>query len=159
MGRIAAPYGIQGWVRVKTYSESPDALLDHPRWWLREAQGWREHGVAAAEWRDKGLLARFEACGDRSAAESLKGLDIGIPRSALPGPEPGEHYWADLIGLAVKNREGVNFGQVSDLIATGANDVLVVSGERERLIPYLEGVIVAVDIAARTITVDWDASY
>jgi 16S rRNA processing protein RimM len=76
-----------------------------------------------------------------------------------PAPE-GEYYWTDLIGLTVINREGVTLGQVDHLLETGANDVLVVKGERERLIPFLlELVVLEVDLAQRMLRVDWEEDF
>ena len=97
---------------------------------------------------------------DRDAAEALRGTEVWVPRSVLPPPSPGEYYWVDLEGLRVVNTEGVDFGTVSHLFATGANDVLVARGERERMIPFLEpDYIRSVDFEAGLVTVEWDAGF
>jgi 16S rRNA processing protein RimM len=108
----------------------------------------------------KGMVAKLSGCDDRDAAVALVGAEIRIPRSALPKPKRGEFYWADLEGLDVVTVDGAPLGKVSHLFATGANDVLVVSGERERLIPYVTGQFVKkVDLDAGCITVDWDEDF
>ena len=97
---------------------------------------------------------------DRDAAEALRGSEVFAPRSALPPPEPGEYYWVDLEGLRVVNLDGADFGVVSHLFSTGANDVLVAHGERDRMIPFLEPAYVkSVDFDAGVVTVDWDADF
>lgn len=106
------------------------------------------------------MVAKLPGCNDRDAAAKLVGATIQVPRSALPKPKRGEYYWTDLEGLAVVTVEGVDLGKVSHLFATGANDVLVVRGERERLIPFVTGQFVKdVDLKAGRITVDWDADF
>lgn len=161
MGRVASAFGVRGWVKVQPYSEYVDSLLDYEVWYLGHEHGpWREMKVLQAEARDKTLAAQFPGCTDRNAAEKLKGLMIAVPRSSLPEQEEDEYYWADLIGLKVINKAGENLGFVSELLETGANDVLVVKGDgRDMLIPFLESVIGEVDMKAGTMRVDWSADY
>ncbi len=161
MGRVASAFGVRGWVKVQPYSEYVDSLLDYEVWYLGHEHGpWREIKVLQAEARDKTLAVQFPGCTDRHAAEKLKGLLIGVPRSSLPEQEEDEYYWTDLIGLAVISDAGENLGIVSELLETGANDVLVVKGKGpDILIPFLESVIGDVDMDARTIRVNWSADY
>ena len=106
------------------------------------------------------MVAVIPGVADRDAAEALRGSEIWVPRSALPPPRAGEYYWVDLEGLRVVNLEGVDFGTVSHLFSTGANDVLVARGDRERMIPFLEpDYIRSVDFGAGVVTVDWDAGF
>jgi 16S rRNA processing protein RimM len=161
MGRVASAFGIRGWVKIQPYSEHVDGLLDYRDWYLGKEQGpWRKVEVAHAEPQGKALAAQLCECTDRNAAEKLKGMLIAVPRSSLPAERDDEYYWADLIGLTAINRFGETLGVVAELIETGANDVLVVRKEnREILIPFLKSVIGKVDLAARTIHVDWSADY
>ncbi len=161
MGRVASAFGVRGWVKVQPYSEYVDSLLDYEVWYLGHEHGtWREMKVLQAEARDKTLAAQFPGCTDRNAAEKLRGLLIAVPRSSLPLQEEDEYYWADLIGLAVLNSAGETLGVVSELLETGANDVLVVKRNGpDILIPFLGSVIGEVDMKARTIRVDWSADY
>lgn len=161
MGRVASAFGIRGWVKVQPFSEYVDSLLDYRTWYLGQENGpWRKVDVVKVEAHDKTLAAQLPDCPDRNAAEKLKGLLIAVPRSSLPQQEEGEYYWADLIGLAVVNRAGESLGAVAELLDTGANDVLVVRGGLgELLIPFLNSVILNVDMAAKTIEVDWSADY
>jgi len=159
MGRIAAPYGVRGWVRIETYSAATESLLDHRVWWLEHKGTWQEERVEEARVHGHSVVAKLEGCSDRDAAAMLKGADIAIPRSELPAAGPGEFYWADLIGLKVTNEQAQELGVVARMLETGANDVLVVEGSRERLIPFVQEVVRQVDFAAGVITVAWDATY
>ena len=160
MGRVLAPYGVRGWLKVRPETEQPESLLSYRTWRLAADGGWRDYRLA--EGRVHGgsiLVARLEGVDDRDQAARLQNMPITVPRSALPPAPEGEYYWADLIGLAVVNREGVELGVVDEMFATGANDVLVVRGDRERLIPFIESVVVEVDLRGSRLTVDWGAEY
>jgi 16S rRNA processing protein RimM len=160
VGRVAGLHGVRGWVKVVSYTDPPVNLLGFARWQLREADGWRSCEVAESRSQGNGLLARLEGVTDRDQASALLGTDIAVARSELPPPAAGEYYWADLEGLLVSNLEGLQLGRVERLIATGANDVLVVRGERERLVPFVHGSVVrSVDLENGEIRVDWDADF
>jgi len=159
MGRIVAPYGIRGWVKIQPFTEDVDGLLDYPRWWVGSEGAWAERVVTEGHAHGTTLVAQLEGIADRDQAARLKGQDIAVPRAELPEAEAGEYYWADLIGLAVSTREGQDLGRVTEVFETGANDVLVVSGDRERLIPFIESALVSVDLAGGRIVVDWDPDF
>jgi 16S rRNA processing protein RimM len=106
-----------------------------------------------------GLAAKLAGLEDRDAALRLKGLQIAVPRAALPPTQSNEYYWTDLLGMQVVTVQGVSLGTVDQMMETGANDVMVVAGERERLIPFIGDVVKTVDLAARLITVDWDPEF
>lgn len=160
MGRITAPHGVQGWLKLHSYARPIGAIFDYRPWALRHRDA--ERVVVPVEWRaqGKGLAFRLADVGDRESAEALVGAEIWIPRDRLPRPKPGEFYWADLEGLAVVTTEGVALGRVSHLLETGANDVLVVQGDRERLVPFvMDRHVVSVDLDAGRIVVDWDPDF
>lgn len=167
LGKITAPYGIKGWVKVFSFTEPMDQILDYGQWLLRQdgvlskatIKGGRSHG--------KGMVAQLVEVADRNDAERVSGSEILVSRDQLPELDQGEYYWFELEGLRVSNREGVDLGVVSHLIsAGGANDVLVVQGDEhsvdreERLIPYLpDQGVTDVDMAAGLIKVDWDPEF
>lgn len=159
MGRIAAPFGVKGWLKVQPSTATAGSLLAYPTWWIGGGDDWQEHAVAEARAQGRALVARLERCEDRDAAAQFRGKEIAVPRASLPKAQPNEYYWTDLIGLGVVNSAGQALGQVIQIIATGANDVLVVQGERERLIPFIADVIGEIDLAAGVIRVNWDADY
>lgn len=159
MGRVLGPFGIQGWIKLRTFTQSPDGLAGHPTWWLRAKSGWVAAVPQDFKVRPAAVSAKLEGVDDRDAAEALQGQDIAVAREALGEAADGEFYWVDLVGLAVVNLQGESLGQVEDLLRTGGSDVLVVRGERERLIPFVADFVQAVDREARRITVDWEAGY
>ncbi|OGV72226.1 MAG: ribosome maturation factor RimM [Methylophilales bacterium RIFCSPHIGHO2_02_FULL_57_10] len=159
MGRIVAPYGVHGWVKIQPFTETLDSLLDYEHWWINEAAGWREGEVEEARVHGKVLVAKFSGCDGRDAAFALRGKDVAVSRDELPQAGDGEYYWSDLIGLNVHNLQQENLGQVKEVFATGANDVLVVQNDRERLIPFTSQVVQEVDLAAGRMLVDWDADF
>lgn len=159
MGRIAGPFGILGWVKVQPFTEEIGGLLDFPVWKIGRDERWREVRVLDSEVHHKTLVARLEGCHDRDAAAALKGFEITVPREALPEAAENEYYWSDLIGLEVVNVQDELLGKVTDVFETGANDVLVVEGERERLLPFTAQVILKVDVSAGRINVEWGADY
>ena len=159
IGSVVGIHGIRGWVKIHAYTRDREGIADYPLWQLGHDDGWREFQVEDVRAQGAGLAAKLAGVDTREAAAALMGLDIAVPVSALPALPAGQYYWAQLQGLAVENVDGVAFGHVSHLFDTGANDVIVVKGERERLIPYIRDVVIAVDLDARRIRVDWDADF
>lgn len=161
IGRFGGAFGVRGEVRIISYTAPIDRLFRYQPWLLRSADG-RERIIEGAGGRRsrKGIIARLPGIEDRDAAEAICGTEIWVPRCALPPPRPGEYYWVDLEGMRVVNVAGIEFGRVSHLFSTGANDVLVVRAERERMLPFIQPeVIRAVDFDAGLIRVDWDADF
>lgn len=157
LGRISGLFGVKGWVKVYSYTEPRDAVLNYSRWLLSGKDGWREAAVAEGQRHGKTIIARLDGYVDRDQAAELVGTEIGVPREALPEPEDNQYYWSDLEGLRVVQRDGTELGEVAYFLETGANDVMVVKGEQERLIPFvMERVVLGVDLARGEIEVDWE---
>ena len=161
MGKVVGAQGILGWVKVQTFTEYLDGLLDYDTWYVGNEQTWRPLQVLEANVHGgKVVIAKLQGIVDRTAAEKCKGLLVAIPRAELPEQEEGEYYWSDLIGLSVQNLAGESFGTVDSLLETGANDVLVVKGEGgETLMPFIASVIQQVDLKNKKILVDWQVDY
>ena len=161
MGRVVAPYGVFGWLKVVPDTEEFDGLLDYKTWWIGKDDHWRELKVESAKIHNDVLVVKLQGIDDRDAAVACKTKQIAVPRASLPKLKGEEYYWSDLIGLSVKNQQGVDFGKISDVFATGANDVIVAKSDtgQERLIPYIAQVILAVDLNAKSMLVDWDADF
>jgi len=159
MGRVVAPYGIKGWIKVQTFTQQQRGLLDYPVWQVGQEGTWQARSVEAAKVHGATVVAKLEGIADREQAAALRRMQIAISRDDFPAAAAGEFYWADLIGLKVVNVAGVTLGNVARVFETGANDVLVVEGERERLLPFIEPVVRKVDVAGGMIIVDWDADY
>jgi 16S rRNA processing protein RimM len=151
---------VKGWVRVYSYTGPREKIVDYQPWYLQVSGEWLPRQVAEGRRHGKGVIVRLEGCEDRDQALALINSEIGVRRDQLPATAPGEYYWQDLIGLSVVNLQGERLGEVDHLLETGANDVLVVQGERERLIPFvLQQVVKQVDLQAGTIQVDWDRDF
>lgn len=161
VGRIHGAFGVRGEVKLESLTEPQGNLVRYQPWILRDAAG-REREVSGAKARagGKGLIGTLPGIEDRDAAEALRGAELFVPRSALPPPKDGEFYWVDLEGLRVENLDGVDFGKAAFVFSNGANDVLVVRGDRERMIPWLRPDFVReLDFDAGCILVDWDADF
>lgn len=160
MGRVVAPYGILGWVKVLPDTELKDGLLDYKHWHVGQAGSWQRIKLKSGKVHNDVLLAKLEGVNDRDAAFALKGSLVAVPRTELPALPDSEFYWADLIGMLVNNQQGVDFGKVKTLFETGANDVMVVQeGDKEYLIPFTAQTVIDVDVEARTILVDWEKDF
>lgn len=159
MGRVVAAVGIQGWVRLKSFTAEPEALDEFAEWVVRTSAGWRYMALEEFAVRPNGTAAKLAGCDDRSAAERLKGAEIAVPRQALGELEQGLQFQVDLVGLEVVDEAGVSLGEVEGFFETGETSVMVIKGARERLIPFIPDYVKAVDRKARRITVDWKADY
>ena len=160
LGKVGAVFGVRGWVKLWSFTDPIENLLEYREFELGQEGRWRAARLAEGRKQGKGLAARFEGVEDRDAAAALVGAELAVPRSRLPAPAAGEYYWADLVGLEVVNRDGVRLGRLEQMMATGANDVMVVKGERERLLPFLPGRFVdEVDLEGGRIIVDWDPEF
>lgn len=160
VGRIAGLYGVRGWVKVYSHTQPRENILNYSPWYLHLDGGWKALKLLDGKPHGKGIVARLEGYEDRDRAATLVQQDVAIQAEQLPEAGEGEYYWSELIGLRVETLEGVELGRVDHLLETGSNDVLVVRGERERLIPYVpEQVVREVDLAAQRIRVDWDPEF
>ena len=186
LGRITGVYGVQGWLKVFSYTDPMEAIIDYSPWYIR-AEGrkpdcqnqapWTQVKLKAGKRHAKTVVAKLEQCNDRDAAMAYIGAEIAIEPEQLESlNEKNEYYWRDLIGLSVINQQNIELGVVKSLLETGANDVLVVASEieseevseiegckveiRERLIPWTMNIaIIAVDQEQSIIRVDWDPDF
>lgn len=161
MGEVVGLHGVRGWVKVFSHTEPREAILAYPHWYLRRGEGaWAPVERVGGRPQGKGLVVAFEGVDDRDQARAFIGLQIGVPRGDLPELPEGQYYWSDLEGLAAYTLDGEPLGRVSHLFATGANDVLVLQGDRERLVPFVYGETVRrVDLHAGCIELDWDPDF
>jgi 16S rRNA processing protein RimM len=160
IGRVVGVFGVRGELKLESYTDPPGALLRYQPWIF--AHNGVQSPLTGVRGRDnaRGVVATVPGIADRDAAQAMVGGEIWVARSALPKSKPGEYYWVDLEGLQVVTTDGVDLGHVSHLFATGSNDVLVVRGERERMIPFvLDRYVVSIDLDAGRMTVDWDPEF
>lgn len=160
VGKISGVFGVKGWIKVFSYTEQRENILDYSPWLLKKAGESKTLKVMDGNLQGKVVVAQLESVNDRDQAADLMGWDIFIRPEQLPKPASNEYYWSDLVGLKVTNTEGVDFGLVSGLMETGANDVVIVEGDRERCIPFLQGqFIINIDLNTKQMLVDWDADF
>ncbi|MBN1380026.1 MAG: ribosome maturation factor RimM [Gammaproteobacteria bacterium] len=161
VGRVVGLYGVQGWVKIESYTDPWENIRNYGPWQLSARGQTRTLSVESVKLQGKGLIARFEGIDNRDLAARLVGSRISVSSNQLPDLAVGEYYWHDLIGLTVINRQAQELGQVDSLFETGANDVLVVKKDQhEYLIPYLpEQVVLAVDLDKGRIQVDWETEH
>ncbi len=158
LGHISGAHGIKGWVKIHSDTEPRDAIFDYQPWQVGEAK--QVVRIVSGRIQGKYLVAELEGVSDRETAESLAGQQIVVFREQLPELPGNQYYWNELIGLHVFSDTGQELGLVREMIATGANDVMLVQGEKERLIPFIYGVYVSeVDLAAGRVVVSWDPDF
>lgn len=167
LGKIGAVYGIKGWLKVHSFTDETEAILDYFPWSLK--LGNKTKSVEISDWKkhNKGLVVKVAGIDDRDIAQTMVGYEILGDQEALPELPEGEFYWRDLIGMSVATEQGYDLGTVSDIMETGANDILVVKANRndafskkERLLPYnFEHCIISIDANNKQICVDWDPGF
>jgi 16S rRNA processing protein RimM len=165
VGLVSGLHGVQGALKIKSFCAPPEGIFSYRPWIIVSENSLSESRRLSSvpmKIRASGhtLVARITEIEDRDQAALWLGAEIRVARSSLPKLNAGEYYWSDLIGLTVRNLEGVELGKITQMLATGSNDVMVVSAERERMLPYLPGQFVfAIDLAAGTMQVDWDPDF
>ena len=155
MGRIADSYGVRGWVKVAPEGGVKETLASAKEWWV----GADAHKVSQAKVHGATVVAKLSGIATREEARALRGQTVSVPRAALPEPEKGTYYLADLVGLEVVNGQGVKLGTVKRFYSNGPQDVMEVSGEKDRLIPWVAAVVQEVSLEKRQIRVDWGADW
>jgi 16S rRNA processing protein RimM len=162
LGRLADPYGILGWIRMFPFGDDPQSWAAVPKWWVaREGEPWRECGLKGLKIQGKGWVVALDCIPDRSTAESMKGVLVGLPRDVLPATKTDEFYWSELIGLQVINAQGEVLGRVDGLLETGANSVLrvIADDKTERLLPFVASVVLTVERDDGLIRVEWGSDW
>jgi 16S rRNA processing protein RimM len=174
VGYVSGAFGLQGWVKIRPYSTTADALLEAPLFWLESAAqagvapNLREVKRLSSKIHGEDVVARLDEVPDRTAAEALKGTVVKVSRQAFPALEQDEFYWVDLIGLAVQNLQGEDLGVVRAMMDNGAQSILRVAAsdvpeaelmKHERLIPFVDHFVKEVDREAKKIVVDWGSDY
>ncbi len=156
VGRIGSAHGIKGWAKITSYTDPKANILSYRPWLLLIQGQWCAVKVLDGRPQGNGIIAHIEGYNTPEEIRQLVNIEIGIQRDQLPILPQGEYYWSDLIGLQVINTQNQHLGTIASLFETGANDVVVVKGEKEVLIPYIPQVVLAVDLEQRLMRVDWE---
>lgn len=169
VGRISGVHGVQGWVKIHSYTEPQANLFSYGPWWLKTARGVKPVEIDDSRPHGKGFVAHIKGVDDRDTAAIYSGVGIAVEKSQLPDLGEADYYWYQLEGLRVISRwqgRDVDFGRVARILETGANDVLVIApdadsiDQTERLVPYVPGqFVLSVDLEAGRIEVEWDPEF
>ena len=158
VGQVTGIYGVKGWLKIVSYTRPPENIFLYSPWWIKQNDVWRETRLLEGKVHGKGMIAALAGVSDRDVARGLIGADIEIYRSQLQELPEGEFYWDDLLGMQVINRQGTVLGKLTEILETGANDVLVVEQKERHLIPLIWNMyVMGVDQAKGIIVVDWQA--
>lgn len=159
LGRISGLFGVRGWIKVFSDTAPAANILSFHTWYLDMKGQRKAFEIDEGRPHGKGIIVKLKGCDDRDRAAAFIGSRISVPRETLPAVGDEEFYWTDLEGLSVRNLQGVDLGEVDHLFGTGSNDVMVVSGDRQRLIPFTTDAVTSVDLETGLITVDWDPDF
>jgi 16S rRNA processing protein RimM len=159
LGKIGGAFGVQGWVRITSYTDPPDNILDYEHWHLRRAGQWEVVEVEDGRMTAKGVQAKLVGIDSPEAARLQVGIEIAVLRSELPKTAPGEYYWSDLEGLEALTPSGELLGRVDHFRSTPGGDIAVIRGAKEHWIPFVKDRIVKVDLDAGRIVFDWGVDW
>jgi len=160
MGRFGAAYGIRGWLKVISFTDPVDNLLDYKTWQIKHNEQWDSFVIEDGRRHGENLVVKINNCEDRDQARTFTNDLIAVPRNELAPLQQNEYYWADLVGLRVVNQKGIELGKIDHLIETGSNDVMIVKGTNtEHLLPYTRDVVKSIDLDNKEIHVDWDEDF
>lgn len=159
VGHILGAQGINGWVRVFSNTSPRENIVKYSPWVIEQGEN-RITVEVEGRLQGKNVIARLDGIEDRNQAEALTGCQILIDPALLPRLQAGEYYWSDLIGLKVESLQGDPLGVVASMLETGADDVMVVNGDRERLIPFvIDDIVREINLDEQRMVVDWLPDY
>jgi 16S rRNA processing protein RimM len=160
LGRLVGSFGVAGWVKVSSYTDPVDNVLDYPVWRVGGPGAWQPYRVEEGKVTAKGVLARLDGVDSREQAQEMNGALLGVLRSELPAASPGEYYWSDLEGLEAVTPAGEVLGRVNHFRTTPAHPLIVITGgERQHLVPFVRERILSVDLAAGRVVLDWGSDW
>lgn len=159
LGRIVGAFGVQGWVKIQSFTDPPENIFEYDNWRMFRAGQWSEIEIENGRVTGKGVLAKLAGIDTPEDARLYVGAELGVPRSEMPDLKPGEYYWADLEGLEARGADGQVLGRVDHFRTTPGGDVVIVRGEREHWIPFVKERILKVDLPAGCVVLDWAADW
>jgi 16S rRNA processing protein RimM len=156
VGRFGRAHGVRGDIFIISFTEPHTNILDYSPWLIEKNGEWQPLSITSTKLHDHQIVVHIKNCDDRDLAKLYTNSDIAVPIEALPKLEGEEYYWSQLIGLNVVNQQGETLGHVIEVLETGANDVLVVKGLTEHLVPYTKEAVLNIDLTTNQITVNWE---
>jgi len=158
LGFVGAPFGVRGWIKLRSHTDPPERLLEHRNLVLGQGGVWRNYRIEASGRSGGALTVKLTGVEDRDQAQALRGAQVCVPRSELPQRDDKDFYRADLIGCEVVSLSGLRLGVVQHFIETPAQVLMVVRGTQEFWIPAVPQHLRRVDLQARRVIVDWNAT-
>lgn len=160
LGHVSGLFGVKGWIKIHSYTDPRDGIVGFETWILRSGDDEKTIEVEEGKNHGRTVVAKLKSVDDREQASELVGAEIAVERAALAPCDPGQYYWTDLEGMEVITTSGQTLGRLDHLFETGGHDVMVVTGDRQRLIPFVQGTVVQeVEFEQRLLIVDWDPTY
>lgn len=156
IGSFGKSFGVNGWIKVHSFTDPQNNILNFRPWLVQVSGCWQNIYLEDSQENIKSIVVKLPGCDSPEAVNNFTNAKIGVWRKQLPQLPENEYYWTDLIGLKVVNLQQVELGVVQELMATGANDVLVVVGKQRQLIPYISHVVIRVDLEQKIMHVDWE---
>ena len=158
LGKLGKVYGFKGWMRLYSFTTPHDNIFSYTPWLIKQLDTWQPCVLDDYRKHNKDWIVRINDCEDCNEANRYVNALIGVDKTQLPACDDSEVYWHDLMGLTVINQNQITLGIVTDIFETGANPVLIIRDENdsEQLVPYVDHVIVNIDLSKRTICIDWD---
>jgi len=155
LGKFGKPHGVRGWLTIISYTDPTNAIVEYNPWQINHLGQWRELNPDLYRDTAKGVIVHLPGCDDRDHAKNYTHAEIAVFREQLPDLDDA-FYWTDLVGMTVKHIDGTLLGQIKEMLATGAHDIMIVEGEQRHLIPWvMDEFIIKVDMDAREILVNW----
>ena len=159
VGKINGFFGLQGWVKLLSFTEPRKNILTYHPWYFLEDGQYKEVEVTNGREQSKTIVAHIKNVDNRDQSQKFIGQDIYIDKEQLPQLKPGEYYWYEMIGFEVVNQNNEKLGIVDYFVETGSNNVLVTKGKKEHWIPYIEPFLISTNPETKQITVDWDQNF
>jgi 16S rRNA processing protein RimM len=162
IGQINGLFGVQGWVKIFSHSFPRENILTYRPWHIQVDGVWTTLDILKGRKQGKTIVAQLKGVNNREVARAYIGVEIYIERAQLPKLAAGEYYWDELIGLQVSNQQGIILGEITQMVDTGSNNVMVIkakNNQKEHWVPYIEPFLIAVEMDKRQILVDWDEDF
>jgi 16S rRNA processing protein RimM len=156
LGAVGAPFGVRGWVKLRSYTDPPERLLEHRDLRLGLNGAWQSYHIEQSGRSGGQITVKLAGVDDRDQAQALRGASICVLRTELPERNDRDFYRADLVGCEVVNGDGIRLGVVQYFVETPAHALMVVRGEKEFWVPAVPAHLRRVDLQARLIVVNWD---
>jgi 16S rRNA processing protein RimM len=158
LGFVGAPFGVRGWIKLRSHTDPPERLLDHRLLRIGHGTDLHDYRIEASGRSGGALTVKLSGVGDRDRAQALRGAQVYVARSELPQRDEGDYYRADLIGCEVTSLDGERLGIVQHFVETPAQVLMVVRGTQEFWIPAVPQHLRRVDLQARRVIVDWNTA-